>query len=476
VYKNPQKSIGKPGNTVVLSNINNMKKKKFRDYQPDQIMLFPPSVHDWLPPNHLAHFINEVVYHIDLSAIYDDYSELTGQPPYDPTMMVKILIYAQAKGINSSRKIEQALYEDIGFRFLSCNQQPNFWTISEFRRRHRLALENILCESIRLADESGFIKMNQVAVDGTKIKANASKHSAMSYGYMVKEEERLKKSIQDYLDQLDANDRDDDENYGDNSGWELPEELSTAQKRLEAIKKAKAALETEAIAKAKEKQDQNKDSAEKQGKGYKPRKDPEQAKPEDKDQYNFTDPESRIMKNSDKAFVQAYNAQATVDVDSHIILAADVTDNSSDRKQLQPQVQQVEQNTGRKPGICSADAGYFSENNLEYLESEKINALIPPDKIKHSEWRAKVRYYGPIPKNASRAYRMRRILTTKQGRALYKHRMTSVEPVFGFIKEQLHLRQFLHRGIDKVRSIWRFTCGVHNLLKLYRAGIRFQTV
>ena len=452
------------------------KKKKFREYQPDQIMLFPPSVHDWLPNNHLAHFINEVVSHIDLSAIYDDYSELTGQPPYDPTMMVKILIYAQAKGINSSRKIEQALYEDIGFRFLSCNQQPNFWTISEFRRRHRLVLENLLCESVRLADEAGLVKMNQVAVDGTKIKANASKHSAMSYGYMVKEEERLKKSIQDYLDQLEVNDRDDDDKYGNCSGWELPEDLSTTQKRLEAIKKAKAAIEEEAITKAKEKQEQNKDNAKKQGKEYKPRKDPEQAKPENKNQYNFTDSESRIMKNSDKAFIQAYNAQATVDVDSHIILAADVTDNASDRKQLKPQVEQVKQNTKRKPGICSADAGYYSESNLEYLELEKINALIPPDKIKHREWRNRNRYYGRISKNASRAYRMRRKLRTKQGRALYKNRMTSIEPVFGFIKEQLHLRQFLHRGIDKVRSIWRFTCGVHNLLKLYRAGIHFQTV
>lgn len=452
------------------------KKKKFKEYQPDQIMLFPPSVQDWLPKNHLAHFINEVVFHIDLSAIYDDYSELTGQPPYDPTMMVKILIYAQAKGINSSRKIEQALYEDIGFRFLSCNQQPNFWTISQFRRRHRLALENVLCESIRLADEAGIVEMNQVAVDGTKIKANASKHSAMSYGYMVKEEERLKKSVQDYLDQLEVNDRDDDDKYGDRSGWELPEELSTTQKRLEAIKKAKAVIEEEVIAKARGKQEQNKDNAQKQGKAYKPRKDPEQAKPENKNQYNFTDPESRIMKNSDKAFVQAYNAQATVDVDSHIILAADVTDNASDRKQLKSQVEQVKQNTKRKPRICSADAGYYSESNLEYLESEKINALIPPDKIKHSEWRTRNCYYGRIPKNANRAYRMRRKLRTKQGRALYKHRMTSIEPVFGFIKEQLHLRQFLHRGIDKVRSIWRFTCGVHNLLKLYKAGIRFETV
>jgi transposase len=452
------------------------KKKRFRDYQPNQLLLFPPSVHDWLPNNHLAHFINEVVYHIDLSAIYDDYSELTGQPPYDPTMMVKILIYAQAKGINSSRKIEQALYDDIGFRFLSCNQQPNFWTISEFRRRHRLALENMLCESVRLADEAGFVKMNQVAVDGTKIKANASKHSAMSYGYILKEEERLKNLIKDYLDQLEANDLADDDQYGNHSAWELPEELSTSQKRLEAIKKAKAAIEAEAIAKTREKQDKNKERAKKQGKGYKPRKDPEEVKPDDKDQYNFTDPESRIMKNSDKAFVQAYNAQATVDVDSHIILAADVTNNASDRKELQSQMVQVMNNTDRKPFICSADAGYFSETNLEYLELVKIDALIPPDKIKHSEWRARVRYYGRIPKNASRAYRMRRKLRTKQGRALYKHRMTSVEPVFGFIKEQLHLRQFLHRGIDKVRSIWRFTCAVHNLLKLYRAGISFKTV
>lgn len=360
---------------MLLANIGNMKnnkKKKFKEYQPDQIMLFPPSVYDWVPENHLAHFINEVVSALDLSAIYDDYSELSGQPPYDPAMMVKILLYAQAKGINSSRKIEQALYDDVGFRFLSCNQQPNFWTISEFRRRHRGALENLLGQSVRLADEAGLVKMNQVAVDGTKIKANASKHSAMSYGHMVKKEEQWQKASREYLDQLDSNDHDDDEHMGNRAGWELPDELSTEEKRSAAIKKAQAVLEAEAIEKAKQKQEQNREKAAKEGKEYNPRKDPEQAKPDDKDQYNFTDPESRIMRNSDKAFIQAYNAQATVDVESHIILAADVSNMAADCNQLIEQMEQVKRNTGRKPAICFADAGYFSEDNLLYLESEQV--------------------------------------------------------------------------------------------------------
>ncbi len=271
---------------------------------------------------------------------------------------------------------------------------------------------------------------------------------------MVKKEEQWQKTAREYLDQLDSNDRDDDEQMGNRAGWELPDELATTENHIAAIKKAKADLEAEAIDKAKRKQEQNRAKAAKDGKEYNPRKDPEQAKPDDKDQYNFTDPESRIMGNSDKASVQAYNAQATVDVESYIILAADVSSAAADCNQLIIQMEQVKQNTGRKPVRCCVDAGCFSEYNLEYLESVQVEPLIPPDQIKHNTWRNPKRYWGRIPKNASRAYKMRRRLSTKAGRVLYKLRMASFEPVYGFIKQQLNLRQFLQRGIDKPRSIW----------------------
>jgi len=447
--------------------------KKFKEYLPNQILLFPPSPNDWLPEDHPAHFINEVVDQLDLSAIYNNYSELRGKPPYHPLMMVKIWIYAASKGILSSRKIEKALYEDVAFRFLSGNQQPDHWVISEFRRRHHQALGDIFVQTVHLAQKAGLIKLNHVAVDGTKIKANASKHSAMSYARMKKEENRLQKEIEQLLRQAEEIDRAEDQKYGKRRGDELPKELATREKRLEAIKKAKAELEAEAKRKLEEEQAKREAKAKKQGKTYQPRKNASDAKPKEKDQKNFTDPDSRIIKNSDKAFIQGYNAQAAVDAETQIILAADLTNQANDSEHLPAQIEQVIQNTNKRPNEVSGDAGYYSEGNLEFLERQGIEAFIPPDKIKHSEWRTQTSPRGRIPKDASRKYRMRRKLRTKHGRERYKLRQISVEPVFGYIKEQLGLRQFLLRGLDKVRSIWRFTCAIHNLMKLYRAGVRF---
>lgn len=446
--------------------------KKFVDYQPNQILLFPPSLNDWLPANHLAHFLDEVVNELDLSAIYGEYSELRGKPPYAPVMIVKVLLYAAMNGIHSSRKIEKALYEDIGFRFLSANQQPDHWTISEFRRRHHVALGDLFVQSIQLADRAGLVKLNQVAVDGTKIKANASKHSAMSYAYMKKEEERLRQEVAEILREMERVDQEEDREYGNYNGYGLPDSLSTREKRLEAIKKAKAELEAEAKAKAEQERAKRQEKAEKQGKKPKTQKI-EAVEPEPKAQRNFTDSESRIMRNSDKAFIQGYNAQAAVDAETRIIVAADLTNNASDVVHLKDQIEQVIANTKKIPKEASADAGYFSEDNLEFLEKWGIEAFIPPDRIKHNEWKAQTPLRGRIPRNASRTYLMRRKLRTKRGRERYKLRQTSVEPVFGNIKEQIGLRQFLLRGLDKVRSIWRFTCAAHNMMKLFRQGIRY---
>lgn len=224
--------------------------KRFREYQPGQVLLLPPSLPDWLPADHPAHYIDQVVNELDLRAIYADYQEPRGQPPYNPRMMVKIWVYAYSRGIRSARQIERALYEDIGFRMLSANQQPDFWTIAAFRRRHHAALGALLAQTVRLAARAGLVKLKQVAVDGTKIKANASKHSAMSYGRMKREEERLAQEIEGYLRECETVDAREDRELGQHRGWTLPEHLATAQKRLEAVRQAKAALEAEAKEKA----------------------------------------------------------------------------------------------------------------------------------------------------------------------------------------------------------------------------------
>ena len=454
-----------------MSNLMSMK-KTFRPYQPNQQYLLPPSLRDWLPDDHPVHFINEVVDGFDLSAIYDDYRERRGQPPYDPRMMVKILIYAMTKGIHSSRKIERALYEDIGLRYLSADQQPDHWTISDFRRRHLKALGDLLVQTVQMAQRAGLIRLNHVAIDGTKIKANASKHSAMSYARMEKEEKRLREEVQRLLERMERNDQKEDELYGDSNGYSLPKHLATAQGRLEAIAKAKAELEAEAREKAERKQAERKEKAEKQGKTHKPRKDPKNAKPKARDQRNFTDADSRIMRNSDKAFIQGYNAQAAVDAQTQIIVAADLTNQAGDCPHLQSQVEQVKRNTGQKPKEVSADAGYYSDDNVQYLMGQGIIALIPPDKVKHSEWRNPNPPRGRMPKNMTVKDLIRRMLRTRRGRKRYKLRQTSIEPTFGNIKEQIGLRQFLLRGLSKVRPYWRFTCAVHNILKLFRAGVR----
>lgn len=442
--------------------------KKFREYNQHQQMLFPPSIQDWISNTHPAKYIDEVVENLDLSAIYKQYSKLRGYPPYSPIMMVKILIYAVITGIHSSRKIEKALHDDIGFRYLSANQQPDHWTISEFRRRHLEALGDLFIQSIQLAEKAGLVKLDQIAIDGTKIKANASKHSAMSYARMQKEEERLTKLINDYLEEAERTDQEEDSLYGKSNGWSLPEELSTAEKRREAIRKAKQELEAEAREKVEKEQAAKKEKAEQQGKEYKPRKKAMEKTPKDKAQRNFTDMESRIMRNSDKAFIQGYNGQIAVDANTQIIVAADISNQAADVNQLPDIVEQAAVNTNKKIKEVSADAGYYSEDNLLFLERKEIEAFIPPEKVKHSEWRQAIAPRGRIPKNADIKYLMRRKLKTKRGRARYKLRQISVEPVFGFIKEQLKLRQFLLRGLDKARHYWRFVCSVANLLKIYR--------
>lgn len=444
--------------------------KRFREYEPNQTLLLPPSLQEWLPSDHLVHFIDEVVEELELSGIYESYRENRGYPPYEPKMMVKVWLYAYCLGIRSSRKVEKALQEHVGFRFLAANQQPKYWTLNDFRSRHAEALGAFFEQSVHMADRAGLIKLEQVAIDGTKIKANASKHSAMSYGRMSIEESRLREDIEQYLRECDETDAAEDELYGSRRGDELPEHLNTKEKRLEAIRKAKRELEEEARRKAAEEQEQRRKDAEAQGRTFRPRKDPKQAKPPAKAQRNFTDPDSRIMVNSDKAFVQAYNAQLAVDAQTQIAVATELTNQANDGCHLPGLLDQVVLNTGRAPKEVSADTIYFNRDNLEAIGSLGAEAFIPPEKVTHTQWRNAKAPRGPIPKNATDEYLMWRKLRTKRGRKRYTLRQTSVEPAFGQIKEGRGLRQVLHRGIDRVRALWRFDVAVHNLMKIHRSG------
>ena len=429
--------------------------KTYRPYYPDEELLLPPSLRDWLPENHLAYFVSDVVDNLDISSMDAVYgNEKRGQPPYDPLMMTKVLVYAYCVGVFRSRKIERRLVEDIAFRVLAADNQPNFRTISDFRKIHWKTLAGLLEQVLQIALEAGVMKVGRVALDGTKVKANASKHKAMSYDRMGEKEKQLKAEVKQLLEQAEAADAQEDIQYGkDKNGDELPAELERRETRLQKIQEAKRALQQRA-----------RQQAAAEGSDAKP------AKPKDKDQYNFTDPESRIMKGAD-GFVQAYNAQAAVEPDLQLIVGQTVTQAANDKQQLMPLVEVIEQQSGQRPEEVLADSGYCSEPNLEALESaqnpeRRIEGYIATERQKHGEY-LETCPKGPLPKGATRVDRMRRKLKTKAGKAVYAARKAIVEPVFGQIKQARGFRQFLLRGIEKVRGEWSLVCLTHNILKCY---------
>lgn len=430
--------------------------KNYRPYHPDEELLLPPSLRDWLPENHLAYFVSDVVDNLDLSAmeaVYGD--EKRGQPPYDPLMMTKVLVYGYCVGVFSSRKIERRLVEDIAFRVLAAENQPNFRTIADFRKIHLKTLAGLFEQVLQIALAAGAMKVGRVALDGTKVKANASKHKAMSYDRMLEKEKQLKAEVKQLLELAEAADAEEDARHGkDRSGDELPAELERRETRLKKIREAKRAL-----------QERAREQAAAEG------GDRKQAKPKDKDQYNFTDPESRIMKGPD-GFVQAYNTQAAVEPDWQLIVGQTVTQATNDKQQLIPMVEVIAQQSGQRPEEILADSGYCSEKNLEALESaekpaERIEGYVATERQKHDEYLQPCPK-GPLPKGATRVDRMRRKLKTKAGKAVYAARKAIVEPVFGQIKQARGFRQFLLRGIEKVRGEWSLVCLTHNILKCYR--------
>ena len=442
--------------------------RSFRAYEPNQLLLLPPDLREWVPEGHLAHFVSDLVDEgLDLSAIWRAYADGgRAHPAYHPAMMTKVLIYAYCTGVYSSRRIEKRLYEDVAFRYLAAQQSPDHKTIAEFRRRHLEALKGLFQQVLELCAEAGLVMLGHVALDGSKVAANASKHSAMSYGRMVQEEARLQKESEALLDRAERTDTAEDERYGDERGDELPKELRFRQGRLAKIREAKAALEQQArdkaAAKAKAEDPQGGDKPPRpEGGGG----EPETVKPEDTSQRNFTDPDSRVMLDGNKTWVQAYNAQLAVDASSQVIVATEVTNQSADGGHLPAMVGQIAQRTGLLPNELSADAGYAWEQNLAHLQGQSIDPYMATRRFKHHELAEDV---PPPPKTPLRKA-MHDKLEQPEGRERYKLRKQTVEPVFGQIKEARGFRRFLLRGAEKVRGEWTLVCTAHNLCKLWAA-------
>ena len=413
--------------------------KTFRDWNVDQPWLLPPSINDFVPADHVAHFVRETVREgLDLKLIYLSYKGERGQPPFHPAMMVALLLYAYSQGIYASRRIAKACEERIDFMAVTGGEKPDFRTIAKFRKRHLPALRMLFIQVLRLCREAGLVELGHVALDGTKIKANASKHKAMSYGRMKEAEPALTKTVEEWMKQAGAADDDDDRTHGpDRRGDETPSWMANKQSRLEKLRAAKAALEAEAEAAGKE-------------------------APDDKAQRNFTDPESRIQKTKD-GYIQGYNAQAVVDHAHQIIVACDVGTSSADSPQLVPMLDQLIANTGAAPNEMSADAGYSSEANLEALEGHGIEAYVAAGRQRHGK--AAPAAAQPVTPD-TRVGRMVQKLRDGAWGSPYHLRKVTVEPVFGQIKQARGFRQFLLRGHDKVKAEWALVCTVHNLLKL----------
>jgi len=434
--------------------------QRFREYNPNQDFLLPPSLREWLPSDHLANFISDVVDTLDLSEVTDAYDNSQGgQAPFHPVLMTKLLLYAYCVGVPSSRRIEKSTYEVIPFRVLSANQYPDHDTIAEFRKRHLVALSRIFLQVLLLCQKAGLVKLGHVALDGTKVKANASKHKAMSYEHMQKKTDELAAEIARLLAEAEATDTAEDTCYGKGKrGDELPDELRYRERRLKKIQEAKQALEEAARQEAQAAQP----AADKAKVGADVRVKP-------KAQRNFTDPDSRIMRDgATKAFEQAFNGQVAVDSANQIIVAAGVTQECNDKQQVEPMVERMRANLGGAcPKRMTLDNGYYSDDNVEFLRGAGIDAYIATGRLKHGEAPPPAPR-GRIPKGLTEKERMARKLRTIKGRCTYARRKEIAEPVIGQIKEARGFRRFLLRGFGKVTAEWLIICLTHNLLKLFR--------
>jgi len=455
--------------------------KGYLPYELDQRLLLPPDMRAWLPEGHLALFLVDVVAELDLSAITRVYDakDSRGRASYHPGMMVALLLYAYCVGRPSSRRIERATYEDVAFRVLAGDRHPDHDSIADFRKRHLEALAGLFLQVLRLCQKAGLVKLGHIAIDGTKVRANASKHKAMSYGRMGEAEKKLEEQIRELLAEAERTDADEDAAHGKGQrGDELPAELKRREDRLRTLREARAALEREAKERAEAKAAEKKRKVEERERraaqtGHEARPpaeipESEQAVPEPKAQRNFTDPESRIMPDGANkgSFVQGYNAQIAVDSEAQIIVASRVTQAPNDARQLVPMAEAIRENVGQLAATTSADAGYFSACNIEDPALAETNLLVPPDRQKHGTDPS-----APSPGlDASAAQRMRHKLSSTEAQALYKQRKAIVEPVFGQIKEARGFRRFLLRGLHAARAEFDLIALTHNLLKLFRYG------
>jgi transposase len=462
--------------------------KRFRVCDLDQQFLLPPSLQDWLPENHLARFIADVTNELDLSAIYAQYGRQDGRglSAYHPLLLTRLLLYGYCVGVTSSRRIERATHDDVAFRYLAADQHPDHDTIAAFRQQHLEALASLFVQALRLCQKAGLVKLGNVAIDGTKIMANASTRRSVSYQKLTEREQYWKDTVERLLTEAQRTDEEEDQRWGKGQPADpLPPELTHAQSRLERLRQAKAELEREAQreleAAAQNHQPRKHGRPTKEEAANHPAEDPQQRQKareqlrraksraaEPSRQYNFVDPDSRVMKdNARKCFVQAYNAQIATDSYAQVIVAAELTQQTTDRQQLLPMVQAVRGATGSVPETVTADAGYWDTISLRDPAMRGIQALVSPDSQPQPPG-------APLPPNAPQnddAMRMRERLASEDGKALYAKRKATVEPVFGQIKEARNIRRFRLRSLKKVTCEWKLICATHNLLKLFRHRI-----
>lgn len=440
----------------------------FRPYQLDQPYLMPVSLREWLPDDHLALFVADVIGQLDLRPILRAYRGGRGPRGYHPQMLLTVLVYGYCIGVFSSRKLAAQCETDVAFRVLSGGDFPDFRTISDFRKRHLGVMRGFFIDVLGMCREAGLVQVGHVSLDGSKYQANASKHKAMSYGRIAEAEPRLVAEIAALLEEANRIDREEDETFGrDRRGDELPKELQRREGRLEKIRAAKERLEKRAQGQVREREE---------ARGATPEEiaTAEAAtRPEDREQSNFTDPESRIMK-TQNGWVQGYNAQIVVEEASGVILAEEVSAQAADSPRLVPMVDQMDANLTaigvpideRRSGVFSADAGYCSEANLLALEERGIDAYVASGRERHHGGGVDPHGKPRTPRRAA----MREKLRTEAGLAIYARRKCITEPVHGMIKQARGLRQFLLRGLDKVGAEFTLVALGHNVLKLWRAG------
>jgi transposase len=464
------------------------RRKTYRTWDPQASSQNPVSPSEALPEDDLVFFLIDLIPQLDLTPFHQHYArEMRGQPPFDVTMMVTLLVYAYAVGVCSSRKIAAACERNLAFRAIVGDDPPDFRTISDFRKIHLEAMKPLFLEVLRLAGEMGMVALGNLSTDGTKMGANASRHKAMSFGYMTKEIDRLKGEIDKLLEQAERLDAEQDAALGSRRGDELPEELKRRRDRLAKIEEAKARLEAEAKAKAEVQQRQrDEEQAQREAEGRKRRgKEPAaiDPTPEDKAQTNFTDPEAKVMKQNDKGFDYSFNAQAVVDGAEQIIVAAEVTNQANDKQQAAPMARAAMENLAEagidRPTAAdgtpvaipnTADTGYFSAQAVADLEALGLDPHIATGRQKHNE-APSATATGEAPAEATAKDKMQHKLRTPMGKKLYAARKHIVEPVFGMIKSARGIHQFLLRGLRKVSAEWKLICLTHNLLKIWRRKI-----